>query len=83
MNDDILPIGMEQMNQIFAIVDDLEISRESIQAELLPVGEGTIEKLDSGKVRIVLPATAELSRWLPTPADALRSMGLGVLGAQP
>lgn len=80
MNDDILPIGMEQMNRIFEVVDDLEISRESIQVELLPAGEGSIEQLDSGKVRIVLPATTELARWLPTLADALRGMGLGAPG---
>ena len=82
MNEDILPIGMEQMNRIFDIVDDLEISRESIQVELLPAGEGTIEKLDSGKVRIVLPATTEVSRWLPTLADTLRGMGLAAPGDQ-
>ena len=82
MSDDILPIGMEQMNRIFEVVDDLEISRESIQVDLLPAGEGAIERLDGGKVRIVLPATAELSDWLTKLAEALRSMGLDASGGE-
>ena len=82
MSDDILPIGMEQMNRIFEVVDDLEISRESIQVDLLPAGEGVIERLDGGKVRIVLPTTIELSDWLKTLSEALRSMDLDASGGE-
>ena len=83
MDEDNLPIGMEQMNQIFDVVDDLEISRELIQVDLLPAGEGTIEQLDGGKVRIVLPATKELLPWLTTLAEALRSLGPKTSGDTP
>jgi hypothetical protein len=66
---------MEEMNRIFDVVDALEISREAIQVELLPEGDGAIETLGSGKIRIVLPATADLEAWLPTLEQALRAIG--------
>lgn len=80
MNDAILPIGMEEMNRIFDVVDDLEISRESIQVELLPEGDGAIEKLATGKIRIVLPASNDLSGWLSTLEQTLRRLGSGESG---
>lgn len=63
------------MNRIFEVVDELEISRESIQVELLPHRDGAVEGLANGKIRIVLPETVELEAWLPSLADELRSLG--------
>lgn len=74
MDADILPIGMEEMNRIFDVVDELEISRESIQVDLLPSGPGAIDPLANGKVRIVLPAEGDLEAWLPTLDRALRAI---------
>ena len=76
MDEAILPIGMEEMNRIFKIVDELEVSREAIQVDLLPAGEGQVEKLPSGKVRIVLPESGDLSPWLRSLAGTLEKMGL-------
>ena len=59
-----IPLGMDQMNRVFDVVDDLEISRERIQVELLPVGEGSVERLTSGRIGIVLP-DGPLGEWLP------------------
>lgn len=71
MGEPILPIGMEEMNRIFEVVDGLEISREAIRVELLPEGRGSVERLEGGKIRIVLPAERELEGWLPTLERAL------------
>ena len=65
------------MKRIFDVVDDLDISRELIQVELLADGDGAVDRLGNGKVRIVLPATTDLSSWLETLAATLRSMDLG------
>lgn len=73
MDDDILPIGMAEMNQIFDVIDKLGISREAVQVELLPAGRGTIER-HGGKVRLVLPAETPFEQWLPTLQDTLSAM---------
>ena len=59
------PLGMEEMQQIFDVVDDLEISREKLQVELMPSAEGSITRLANGRLGIVLPETG-VSNWLPT-----------------
>ncbi len=59
-----LPIGQKEMNRILEVADRLEISREAIQVELLPAGEGAVERLESGKVRIVLPEDETLEQFL-------------------
>ena len=58
------PIGMAEMNRVFDVVDDLEISRETIQVPLLPEGGGAVRRLASGKIEIVLPE-GDLEAWLP------------------
>lgn len=60
-----LPIGMAEMNRIFEISDDLEISREGLQVELLPAGGGSVTRLANGRIRIVLPEDRPLDEWLP------------------
>ncbi len=74
MNAHSLPIGMAEMNRIFEVVDEQEISRELIQVELLPSRDGTVERLPTGKIRIVLPENVGLGEWLPTLERALRSL---------
>lgn len=58
------PIGMETMERIFEVVDDLEISREAIQVPLLPAGDGAVRELPNGRIEIVVPE-AGLEAWLP------------------
>lgn len=65
MNHD-LPLSMEQMNRVFDVVDDLEISRERVQVELLPAGAGAVERRANGRLGITLPAGQPLDDWLPT-----------------
>ena len=67
----LLPLQMEEMNQVFDVVDSLEISREAIEVELLPAGDGRIERLENGKVRIILPESSNLEGWMPHLRDRL------------
>ena len=62
---DELPLSMAQMNRVFDVVDDLEISREKVQVELLPAGAGSVERLASGRLGVTLPAERDLEGWLP------------------
>ncbi len=68
------PLDMETMNRIFDVVDDLEISRESIQVPLLPEGDGAVRQLRSGKIEIVVPAAVPLEEWLPDLKRRLEAM---------
>lgn len=61
-----LPLTMDQMNRVFDVIDDLELSREKIQVELLPAGDGAVERLPGGRLGVTLPAKRPLDDWLPT-----------------
>lgn len=69
---------MSEMNAIFEVVDDLELSRESIQVPLLPEGAGRVERLASGKIEIVVPADRPLGEWLSELERRLRELDAGV-----
>lgn len=58
------PIGMREMNRVFSVTDELELSREALQVALLPEGEGDVRRLPSGKIEVVLPE-GDLEGWLP------------------
>ena len=68
------PIGMQEMNLVFEVVDRLEISREAIQVPLLPEGAGSVRRLESGRFEIVLPAEGSLDEWLPALEAELRRL---------
>lgn len=80
MDDGIIPIGMEEMNRIFDVVDGLEISREEIQVDLLPAGDGAVERMPGGKIRIVLPATGDLATWFESLGGAILAVRPGTEG---
>jgi hypothetical protein len=71
------PIGMAEMNRVFEVIDALGISREAITVPLLPSGDGLVETLPGGKVRIVIPDGSPLDAWLPTLRRRLEEIGLG------
>lgn len=70
------PVSMAQMNAIFEVTDRLGMSREVVAVPLAPQGEGSVEQLPGGKVRIVVPATRTLEEWLP----AMRARLIELLG---
>lgn len=68
---------MADMNAIFAVVDGLELSRESIQVPLLPEGSGRVDRTPTGKIEIVVPANRPLVDWLPELERRLRELTAG------
>jgi hypothetical protein len=67
------PIGMDTMERIFEVVDDLELSREAIQVPLLPAGRGDVRALPNGRIEIVVPED-DLEAWLPELRRRLASL---------
>lgn len=59
-------VGMADMKRIFGVVDKLGIHREKIEVPLKPEGSGSVELMDNGVAKIVLPADKPLGEWLPT-----------------
>jgi len=68
------PLEMATMQAIFEVIDELEISRESIQVPLLPAGDGAIRRLPNGRIEIVTPARRSLDDWLPELRQRLEVM---------
>jgi hypothetical protein len=62
------------MNQLFEVTDALELSREAIQVPLVLEGEGKIQRLKSGKIEITLPDTDDLSPFLSSLPERLRTL---------
>ncbi len=56
---------MAEMTKIFEVVDSLGISREAVTVPLAPNSAGSVERLPSGKFRIVVPENISLDDWLP------------------
>lgn len=59
------PIGMDEMQRLFEVVDDLGISREAVQVPLLPEGGGAVRRLESGRLEIVYPAERRFEDFAP------------------
>jgi hypothetical protein len=62
------------MNQVFEVIDALEVSREAIQVPLMLEGEGKVQRLKNGKIEITLPDTDDLGPFLATLPDRLRQL---------
>lgn len=70
------PITMAEMNRIFAVTDELGLSREALVVPLEPVGEGEVRKMAGGKIWIAIPETIPLEEWLPALKERLLELGV-------
>lgn len=57
-------LDQNAMQQLFEVTDDLEIDREAIEVPLAMEGEGDVERLPGGKLRITLPDADDLGPFL-------------------
>lgn len=69
-------VSFPQIEQILEILDDADINRELIEIPLGAKDPGGIEALNSGKIRLTVPATGDFESWLEGVRDEL----LGALG---
>ena len=56
-------VGMNEINQIFAVIDAMGIHRESVVIPL-GTGKGRVRRLINGKLEIIVDAETPLDEWL-------------------
>ena len=68
-------IGMEDMNAIFGVTDEMGIDREKISVPLEKEGHGAVRKLATGELEIVVPLDVATDEWLAFLRGGLEEMG--------
>jgi hypothetical protein len=69
-------LDQQIMNRVFAITDEIPLSRESVQVALVLEGEGTVERTAAGKLAVTLPDTDDLEPFLAALDERARALGL-------
>jgi len=71
-----MPQGVQlaQIEQIFAILDRLSISREAVVIPLRPQGAGNVKRLSNGKFEIIVPADIPFEQWYASLEGALTQL---------
>jgi hypothetical protein len=71
-----MPLGVQltQIEQIFVILDRLEISREAVVIPLRPHGSGNVKALPNGKLEIVVPADVPFEQWYASLEGTIRQI---------
>jgi hypothetical protein len=59
-------IGTEDLDKVLAVTDGLGLARKQVQIPVVPHGVGSVDRLATGQIQIVLPADRPLDDWLPT-----------------
>ena len=70
------PISQAIMNQVFAVTDEIPMSREAIRIPLAMTGEGSVVKGADGRFEITLPDTDDLGPFLEALPAKLRALGV-------
>jgi hypothetical protein len=70
-------VGMKEIFQIFAVTDDLGISREMVEIPLGPEHPGRVRKLPNGKYEIVIESTEPLDEWILKFKEEITKLHLG------
>jgi hypothetical protein len=68
-------LDQQIMNRVFAVTDELPLSRESVQVALVLEGAGKVERTAAGKLAITLPDTDDLEPFLAALGDRARELG--------
>jgi hypothetical protein len=71
-----MPQGVQlaQIEQIFTILDRLQISREAVIIPLRPQGAGSVKRLSNGKLELIVPADMPFEQWYTTLEDTIRQV---------
>ena len=67
-------LDQNAMQKLFEVTDELELDREEIEVPLEMRGDGAVERLDSGKIRITLPDADDLGPFLEALPGRLESL---------
>jgi hypothetical protein len=71
-----MPQGVQlaQIERIFEILDRLAISREAVVIPLRPQGAGSIKRLSTGRLEIIVPADVPFEQWYASLEEALQQV---------
>ena len=73
-------VGMKEIFQVFAVTDDLGISREMVEIPLGPEHPGKVRKLPNGKYEIIIESADPLEEWIPKMKEAITRLHFGESG---
>ncbi|MFZ0887015.1 MAG: hypothetical protein WA005_01055 [Candidatus Binataceae bacterium] len=66
-------IGLKEIEQIFAVIEPLGISREAVVIRLQREHPGRVARGAGGKLEIVVERDADFSEWIKGLADRVRA----------
>lgn len=67
-------LDQQSMQALFEVTDEIPLDREGIEVPLEMTGDGAVERLPSGKVRITLPDADDLGPFLEALPARLREL---------
>jgi hypothetical protein len=70
-------VGMKEIFQVFAVTDDLGISREMVEIPLGPEHPGRVRKLPNGKYEITIESEEPLEEWIPKMKKEITQLHFG------
>ena len=68
-------VTLREIETIFAVTDDLGISREAVVIPLSPERPGRVRRLPGGKLEIVVDAEIPIDEWVKGLAAMIRAAG--------
>ena len=66
-------IGLKEIEQIFAVIEPLGISREAVVIRLQTEHPGRVARAAGGKLEIVVERDADFSDWIKELPDRVRA----------
>jgi hypothetical protein len=66
-------VGMNEINKIFAVIDQMGIHREKVVIPL-GTGKGRVRKLLNGKLEIIVDADVPIDEWLQGLPELIRAV---------
>lgn len=67
-------LDQHSMQRLFEVTDEIPLDREGIEVPLEMTGDGAVERLPGGKVRITLPDADDLGPFLAQLPARLRDL---------
>jgi hypothetical protein len=68
------PLGLKEIERIFAVTDELGLSREVLVIPLRPEHPGRLRQTAGGKLEIVVDSAADFDAWLGGLAAQIRDL---------
>ena len=67
-------VTLKEIEQVFTVLERLDISREAVVIPLRPAVPGGVRRLPNGKFEIVVDAQVPIDEWLPVLEAQLKTL---------